>query len=318
MPAPFSFLRTESDYWNARVDKDLEKQVRALREMSSFLLDPDMEEWDQRLELHTYVHFRSKVDPWVKDRTPDMEEVLRGHLDEENDARWETYLSLQTTLSAEDELQYWTATGAARKLHLLVSWLEVNDETEAGKRSSWRWQVFHQTPTFLPGVWRMLLVTDKGSAGQQAFECSLDGEGMFGKAAKGFLPMRVIHEEERDLFFHLGDEVKFGARLEAVVEAAKRHRLDRIVLMVGHRDVQVFLSEGNSEFSLMSVLFARLRSVVRNSGVQVVFGGIPVIGTPETRKVIIRLNDLLFFQGAGTEEGRGPVFGLLFTFVLGE
>ena len=267
--------------------------MMSLRDMTRFFFTPSLSVDEHHLLVGIYGYHRDLAGPWVKLHTPDWEEILRDMGADGNDLRAVTYVSLtRNALSTEGRL-YWRTSGRSLHSDLLVNFAEVRD-TPRGRAASWRYAFFTVPPSFLPGEKKILLITDRESAGDNIFEVSSDGDNIWGSAARSFLPLLVIHEEERTDFFFLKDESSWKQKLSSIKATVTLHNLDQVVIMLGHRDVKAMMGLMWSDVDISKGFHSRLIELQKCCGVKVLFGGVPVMGDELTRKVILLVNSFFW------------------------
>jgi hypothetical protein len=273
----------------AKENEDGASMMMALRTMSTHLFNPLHTEEDRRVRVGVYGFHRGQAGAWVQAHTPDWESILEDMGDPGNYWRAVHYVTfIRNPLATEYQL-YWRRDGKARRADLLVHYAEVKDNIK-GRAASWRYAIINCPPCFIPGDKKVIVITDRLSAGDVIFNVSLDGDNMYGSAGRSFLPLRVIHEEERTEFFSLRNRIAWENRLESIKANVTKHHLDQIILMIGHRDVAAMLTMLVSDSDVFLGILDRLVEIQRVCGVEVCFGGVPVLGDLVTRAFTAQVN----------------------------
>lgn len=278
----------------ARKNRDWPVMVRALKEASTFLLDPDQSLEERHLMVEVYDHLRQgSCCPWVIQQTPNFIELRDCGLHAKNRAGLEAYQGHLGRDLAEELTHDWREDGKARRMDLLIHHAEIWGNTELSREASWKYRIFNQEPRFIPGNKAAFLLSGREVGGDLAFDCCHDGESIVGAAARSFLPVKVIHEEVWGPFFCLGGK-EFAIWMEKLRLAGNQNSLDFLMLMLGHEDMKVWVERGESESAIFDCVCSRLCDLRKVTDMPVIFGGVPVLGSLKCRKLATRLNQRLF------------------------
>jgi len=283
-----SWGSARAEFAVATAQQDFGRQILALHHMGKYVLG-NFPANEQLERIAIYDVARSSTWSVGVDLTPDWRSVFNARQEEGNSFRSITRFSLLMSPLQNGAAELYHKSGVPLHRHLYFQPADL-EASPLGIMASWKsvLNVLENDPW--PGHWKGILVTDRDLTGDQVFECSYDGDNVFGTAARGWLPMELIHRETSSVFFSR-NSWQWEQTLTFYEHLARSQKVKFISLMLGHRDLGELINLPPS--GIARRIANMLISLQERTGVKVIFGGIPALGPAEyqllARAVHLRL-----------------------------
>jgi hypothetical protein len=151
-------------------------------------------------------------------------------------------------------------------------------------------------PNLNSGDERVLLITSTELATLPILDSSTtDGNNIFGTAAESWLPMKITHHLETEgRFFFFEDGTEFVNKMSNTIRLVREGDCSVITVATGFEDIRAGIVMGISANDMAVTIIDRLRFLVEQTGVPVVFGGLLELGCLETRRMVKAVHLILF------------------------
>jgi len=287
----------------ATMQQHVGNQVIALQHMGRFVLS-NIPPPVQRERIAIYDVARRSLGELGVDLTPDWKAVFDAREEENNWLRSITRCSLLSSPLRNGAAALYHKSGVPLYRHLYFNPLDL-EATPLGILASWKSVLNQLENDPWPGHWKGIVVTDRDLAGEQVFCCCFDGDNIYGTAARGWLPMEVIHRETSSIFF-ARNILQWEETLKYYEQLSRSNGVKFISIMLGHRDLAELMNLAPSEIA--GRVARRLLSLQERTKVRIIFGGIPALGPAERQLLLAQAVHLKLFQEVENLRKKGVTF----------
>jgi hypothetical protein len=119
----------------------------------------------------------------------------------------------------------------------------------------------------------LLTSNELGISDSQVWDCSHDGDNLWGTAGRGWCPIWTCHRQVFGRFLFLLDESKFREFIRPLIELLEETEADFFVILCGWEDLREAVDCNITVEDTVQRIRRRLNIIVEESSKDIIFGG---------------------------------------------